>query len=589
MSLQGCRGILPFPALTLPAGWSSEWTFGAGLQARCSDAPPVSAPSPAPLLAPFRRLAIRATGCLRVPLRSAGVPALSPLRPPGAHEPRQEPIARAALLRYTTLTQRGCVAGRRREEISPEQRQERVDEVMSRWQTYPDFAHLFDALLKANGFTAGTFAGRYTEATGKHVPISTVEKLRAGLFGQPTYKFIENIADHALLSPDPSRFRKATDSSTPGECRPPWFAAAGLIEVTPASVAHWNTEVLARWQRYATDAGERLSWKNIMKKLIDFHMQGDRASFIDIADAANAHLDPDHQLNRVRVNKLLNGTGSPTSQERTALARVAGLSEAQLQLIETALDEGTLLITSRHGPRRHRSLFSERFGVLLDRLHDHGLSQRQLALQCICPGQSETSVSGPSLSDWRNGHVEPTAASLRGLVHGLRRYASMIVSEGDIEQLVSAAGFSMQELFATTHDLITDINEQTRLKPLLAAIRNAVDIELPMPAVANRIETADPSGIRSFQNRLTNWELDGYSKSPTESQVLELLGIYNAILRDKGMPELSPVEIGKVMEVAARDQEDGWRRGFLQRAREHKPPLPRRTITPDFDSGPRRE
>jgi hypothetical protein len=457
---------------------------------------------------------------------------------------------------------------------------------MSHWQTYADFAHLFDALLRANGIGPVLFATQYKQTTGAYISHTKAERIQTG-FIQPPYQFISDIADHALLSLDPNRVGPASDAIPPGDHRVALFAAAGLIEVTPDSIAHWNQEVFARWQRPPTQGRMGVAWQDLMKKLVEFHLQGGRAQFSDIANAANAHIDPDHRLSRARVNKLLNGSGAPTDQERLALATAVSLSPGQIQLIEDALKTGTLLLTPRHAQKRTRSAFSVHLEDLLDRLRAVDISQAQLTLRCVGPGQSKPSISGPTLSDWKNGHVEPTAASLRGLVHGLERYAPVVTSQ-DIDQLVTLAGFSMPDLFATSHDIIAGIGNHTRLKALLAAIRNAPDIEVTTPAVADHVETPDPLRTRHVQTMLKNWEIEACPNYPSQSDLMDLLDAYNAILRDKGLPELNPEEIRKVMEVADRDREEGLQRGFMQRARDHKPPVPRRRITPDFDSGPTR-
>lgn len=69
----------------------------------------------------------------------------------------------------------------RRTRPPQEQVRQQVDQVMANWRSCPDFAHLFDGLLKANGEINESFASRATQVTGSSISKNTIGLLRRGL------------------------------------------------------------------------------------------------------------------------------------------------------------------------------------------------------------------------------------------------------------------------------------------------------------------------------------------------------------------------------------------------------------------------
>jgi hypothetical protein len=467
------------------------------------------------------------------------------------------------------------VAYWKRESLSPDQKQERVDSVMSGWRSYPDFAHLFDALLQANQMTDSEFRSQFEKTTGHHISEKTIRNVRSG-FQQPSYQFVSDLADHALLSLDPQRVQRPQEGLPPADLRVALFATAGLIEVTPESTAHWNEEVIAGWQRrlQSQSVTEKPVWREIMLKLLEFHMQGSRRTQADIVHDAHVPPDPNApEFNLDRIRGILVNNGVPTAAERVGLAQAVGLNHDQITIIESAIENGQLEI----GPRIRASPFSKLFDDLASRLRDNGITLRDISTRSTPLGGDTPAVAPTTLSNWRTGRTHPSLSAFRGLVRVLERFQNT-VSQSEVEQLIKASGFSPAELSATTHDIVAKINGETRLKPLLASLRNASDLDVSLPQVE----------VRHTNKSLAAWELEAIPDYPSQSQLLELLELYNSILRDKGQQELSAEEIQRVMTVGDRDREDGLARGFMKRAHEHRPPVARRTITPDFDSGPTR-
>lgn len=184
------------------------------------------------------------------------------------------------------------MVGRGNGQLSPQDIRERVNGVMDASQSYLDFAHLFSALLTANDISHQSFAQSYSQATGQRLSTSLVGDISHGE-RQPTYAFASRIADHSLLlSLNSEKMRPG------GQHRMALFSAAGLIEVTPDSIRHWNEEVLANWQRQPmlSRAQAPLTWRELMGKLLSFHCQGGRLSQWDIAAAMNAQPELNGQV-----------------------------------------------------------------------------------------------------------------------------------------------------------------------------------------------------------------------------------------------------------------------------------------------------
>lgn len=466
-------------------------------------------------------------------------------------------------------------------QFSPQEVRERVNGVMDAWQSYPDFAHLFDALLTASDISERAIAKQFSQVTSSDTSAAKVNGIRRGAI-RPSYQFVSGIADHALLSLDPQRLRPG------GDQRIALFAAAGLIEVTPDSIRQWNEEVLARWQRQMdpTAQRQRTTWKELMTKLFSFHCQGGRWSRQNIAAAVNALPGSDGHVSLQRIKSILSDTTAvPTGPERQALEQVAGLDTPQIDLIERAVGDGVLPLVPDPSPSR----FSAQLTDILGRLRTAGIPQTQLAARTVPLGRAEPELLESTLSMWKRGKTNPTLATLRALVKALERCQDRanhpLVTADEIHQLVSAAGFTASDLTATTHDIVARINGATRLKPLLYALRNAADLNVSVPAVDSDTAQGQAGNKARLADLVHSWERDGAANSPSLAQVSELLTRYNRLLRAGGQPELSADEMQRVLEVAQRDRDDGRQRGFRNRLQEHRPYSPRRTIRPDFDGG----
>ena len=478
------------------------------------------------------------------------------------------------------------MAGKRKG-LTKEEIRERVDRVMEAWQSYPDFAHFFSDLLDTTGTTVRAFAQQYADATGRHINVSF---LRIGQL-RPSYQFVSDLADHALLCLTPERLRPADEHYPAGDQRTALFTVAGLIEVTPESIRQWNQEVIAGWQRRREQQPSDFqpTWDELMHKLLEFHTQGWRLRGEDIASAVTAHTHTGCTMNASRLHQLIAGTGIPNRAERIALAEVIGLTPAQSDVVESAVEDGTLPLGKRALP----TVFSKLLTETLARLDAYGITQEQLALRTTPNGGTETELNKSIISMWKHAKSHPTLASLRSLIRGLERCHDQmhrcLFPPEDINRLVIAAGFSVDELTATTHDIVARIDDKTRLKPLLSALRNAADLSVPTSAV-DRTEAQSQRATDTHRvvSLVKKWERIETPETPTPKQVRDLLTRYNRLLHANDQDTLSASEIQRVMTVARRDHPAPLPKGFSRVTLQHTPLSPRRQITPDLDDGPTR-
>jgi ribosomal protein L12E/L44/L45/RPP1/RPP2 len=475
----------------------------------------------------------------------------------------------------------------KRQGLTKEEIRERVDEIMDAWQSYPDFASFFSDLLDATGTTVRAFAQQYTEATGRRTNVSF---LRIGQL-RPSYQFVSDIANHALLSLTPERLRPADEDHSAGDHRTALFTVAGLIEVTPESIRQWNQEVIGGWQRRCEQQPRDFqpTWGDLMHKLLGFQTQGRRLNHEEVASLVSAHITTDCTINTSRLSQLLNNGGVPSRGERLALAELAGLTPAQSDVIESAVQEGNLPL----GMKAANSAFSTLFNTILARLAAYGITQEELSLSTVPPSASEPELQESAISMWKHAKSRPTLGSLRSLIHGLEHCHDQLhrrlISSEEVHQLVSAAGCSIDDLTATTHDIVARIDDRTRIKPLLSALRNAADLSVPTSAIdGTEAQSRRAAESRRLVSRLKRWERDAEPETPTPEQARDLLTRYNRLLHANEQDKLSASEIQKVMTVARRDHPAPLPKGFRRITLQHTPLSPRRTMTPDLDDGPTR-
>ena len=475
-----------------------------------------------------------------------------------------------------------------RGDFSTEEIRNRVDGVVGSWRSYPDFAEFFKRLLQANNISEKTFAKQYSETVGNKLSTTKVFGISSGT-NEPSYQFVVDIADHALLSLDPNRLLPANADQAAGDQRIALFTAAGLIEVTPESIKQWNEDVIAGWQNRKAIEQSRPTWQELMRKLFSFHQQGRRCLTADLAKAATALLEPSNQIDEMRLAVLLAGRGVPSEFERKALGKVAGLTDGQLDQIEAAVDDGTLPLSPRAFPSR----FSKHFSEIVERLWSFDISNRELESKSILIGQTEPLFSSVTVSSWKSGKARPTLSAFRGLIVSLERCfdkaGARIVADDEINSLIAEAGFTSKELTATTHDFIAEIDDKTRIKPLLASLRNAVDLNVIMSAVDDpdlKASLGVPSN--DLLSMMKHWENEASPTFPTNVEVHDLLARYNYLLRAKGEPELNADEIQRVADLAQRERDEVQRQGFLKKAISQRPQASRRILSPDIGEVPSR-
>jgi hypothetical protein len=320
-----------------------------------------------------------------------------------------------------------------------------------------------------------------------------------------------------------------------------------------------------------------------MAKLLSFQMQGGRSSYDEIATSrtltGGSLLSHPHRLGLLIANRR-----PPSESERMALSRFAGLDDHQVAYIEDGIASGAIPLGQ---PRRHTP-FAGALNSILDKLRAQEINQTQLVLHCEqCQAPGMASVRKSDLSAWRHGRTRITLEKLRSLTAGLNQLGSRRlrdpVTPDEISNLIASAGFAPHDLTDTTHQLVDRIDDRTEIKPLLAALRRAVDLSLPSTSEELLCHAA-VLGITLPQAFTTNlfWEDTNRTSSPTGQQVRDLLLCYNHFISRNGFPPLSDEEIIKVIHVAERDHTRLQQLSHAEKLAERTPHIRRQPPSPSL-------
>jgi hypothetical protein len=254
-----------------------------------------------------------------------------------------------------------------------------------------------------------------------------------------------------------------------------------------------------------------------------------------------------------RLYALLDGDHQPTADERQFLARAAGLDEGQVRAVEEGIEAGSIPLGRRGDP----TPFARCFDDILRRLAGLGISARQVSLRTADDSRGVAACSGGTLSVWRVGKQQPTLESLRRVLRALGSFTGSqggpLVPPDELERLARLAGFTPQDLTATSHQVVAGITGRTTPKQLLDALRNSTDISLTQESAAELYSRRpDPDGSQITYPVIGTWEKES-RQHPSPAQVRRLLEAYNDSLAERRLPPLTGYEIDRVMEVAARD------------------------------------
>ncbi|MBX3443844.1 MAG: hypothetical protein KF774_15660 [Planctomyces sp.] len=470
-----------------------------------------------------------------------------------------------------------------RDSLTHGQVRRQVDQIMDRWSSYPGFAALFDELLDANGASTNGFAQSLNDHGRSAWTEGRVRQYRIGE-RQPPYLFIEDLLATNLLHLDPQRIRPEQGDQPSGDQRVALFAAAGMIEVTPASVREWNREVLAGHRRFveAHPDAPRPRWGDIMEKLLSFHLQGGRRSLGEIANEIKRFAPSDVKLTGPRILHVTHNDRPANHKERAALYHYVHLDPDQIAELERGIASDSIPL----GHPIRSTAFTKALNDVIDHMAAQGVNMYQftkVAKTLSVPGGS--AVRPSDLSSWRLGRTELTLQKLRSFiatVHHLNqgRLADPVTPE-QLSAMVASAGFQPSQLTATTHDVVAGIDGKTRISSLLQSLREAVDVSMALEDIcalgAQRGYNVPATALLKVWERPDN-------TYPTGRQVRGLLEWYNQLITENSYQPLSPDEVSRVVEVAERDYERWQRKSHAEKVAERNPAHRRRPPSPSFDA-----
>ncbi len=447
-----------------------------------------------------------------------------------------------------------------------------VQEIIGQWNDYQDFAGLFNSLMGCNQLTNRDLERQLASALGrKSYSYVSLGGYRNGA-QQPPYRFIED-----LLSAQPNPLHLDTQAH-----RIPLFTKAGLVEVTPETIAVFNCDVLMRAQQRLEK--NEVTWSQVVHKLLDFHMQGGRRSFPDIAGEL-AHQAPESQLPAPLLTNIVNGRSNAAPAQRQAIYSYLGLDKQQAVMLDGYYGRERLM-TACVAPKDEgrRSPFNAKLDEILTKLSAQKISSVQIAERSRDPASGVLRIHRPYLTQWRNT-ITPTLFNMRVLIEVLNAYAKegIACTEMDVQELVELSPYTQQQLNNTSHDVIANIRRGTPIKDVLKAIRNASDIGMSVDDIFRiDIPSAQPA-VRITANDVERWE-NKEAATPNETQVRELLRRYNFVLALKGNPTLHDSQIDRVASWNLDNTLEQWEgKTPEQRHAAMKPRNWRELIKPDVE------
>lgn len=209
-------------------------------------------------------------------------------------------------------------------DVVPHNIRRAIDTLMTNClQRYEGFSDFLPALLAAQEETSDSFYARLRQSGHEELIVLTQIILKKQ--SNPSYHYIETLLQHNLLHLnlyDPSQ-------------RATLFAMAGLIEVTPESIQHFNKEI-------CDDVAQKIaisqppSWNATMERMVKFHTQGGRLNYETVVSDLRARAAdslPQKADKRYLVN-VLNYGRTVSDSFRNNLYDYLQLTEPQREILE---------------------------------------------------------------------------------------------------------------------------------------------------------------------------------------------------------------------------------------------------------------
>lgn len=425
----------------------------------------------------------------------------------------------------------------RRDESSIIHHLRKVEELLISSKEHKRFGLLFDSLLRINGLSVSAFAKQYRESTRCSLSANQINLVRRSQV-KPSYKFILNIVDRTLLSLDTELV------GTNGPYRSLLFELAGYTEVTDESVASWNAECINQLTRLEAEE-DPLSWRLLIRKLIDFQIQGGRLRYRDVASLATSDNHKDFELSYRRFYDLLSAQHTcPTFHERVAICKALKLSPDQIQVIEDQISLGGITLAGAH----RSTTFADTLCDILRILKAHGISQKQLCSLSPSGCEGVPIISPESITAWKSGRHLPRVQALHGLelvlISCKDRNGRAIIPKSLLDSLIRSTQHDTYFLNQSPSELISTFFPHGCIKSLLKQLRQTTHLRVNIAAIDSPVARLQG---KKLSKELASWESICNPRTPTIDQLIELLRRYDRIIRINGHPGITDKDLEKTI------------------------------------------
>jgi hypothetical protein len=431
--------------------------------------------------------------------------------------------------------------------VIPSELQERINAATENViDQYRYFHELLAALVKINDMESAKFARVLSDASGHEYSVSQIKRLLSGEH-VPSYTFVEDLLKTNVLNLNPVWIRPKANEMDAGPTRESIFKLAGFIEVTAQTVDQFNAEVINRAKEYNERFPDRpFHWADIVKRMIEFQMQGGRLTFEEIEKVMNVLNNGNFKPARLRY--ILNKNNTANDTEKKAIYDFLNLIPEQREWLD-GKDVGRGNLPTRE------TTFTRQFETITEKLLKEGFTLERLAEETTQLGKDIQPVTWKTMSQWRLGKKTPNINHMRTLVALLDRFTPAgsdqpkiqagIILKNEIDNLLKALGTNREALFATSDVIIAAARENpVPVSELMNTIRTAPDVNVNMKFEPLLFEGTVPDAKLKPGSSTPYW---------SQARLRREMEYFSAVRQARGYPPYTPDQIDDVRAIGERD------------------------------------
>ncbi len=345
-------------------------------------------------------------------------------------------------------------------------RDEKIKDIIDNHERYETLHDFVAALCGANEIKLTDLA--------KKLDFESIGGFSSSIIRHPNaaYRIAEKIWDQNLLHlPKEGRERAAAENAL-------FSKTKNHIHWTSENLAKHRMKVVAEIRQAVLEQGPLPFFHDVLRKLFPEELFSPATLDIGI----DAH----------RISHIFSGRLKPTADYELLLSKA--------NVPQEAFDDFRALPT---GPLKRQTPFGE---ALKDSLEELGLRHKDIESlsKDVRVDPEGKGISGTNISGYKLGKISPTQPTMRILAKALTLKILEHIPDSvneyppEIIYLIQSAGFKLEELFHTSHDVILNATLNDNLFDVIKSMRLATDINVNYPVFAQLIFPA--SGLLGEAN-----------------------------------------------------------------------------------------